>query len=166
MQILYFHGLDSVLNPVKKEILEKYYTVISPVLDYRNNNQVVKIFYDKFKNEKIDVVMGTSMGGYVAYYLSFMLNLPCMVFNPALPYKNVLQFLPELKTERNKFLYVVLGKQDNIIKAKDSLEFLQNTTSKHENIRVTILNQLEHQIPIDVFESEINIFFELLKLNK
>lgn len=159
MKILYLHGLDGSLRPEKRKSLEKYAEIYGPQLCYRTNNRIVEFLYGKYLDKNIDFVMGSSMGGYAGYFLSFMLEKPGLFFNPALPYKNVSQFLPRIELKYDKFRKIVIGKQDETIKAKDNLNFLMNTLPENANVKISILNRLAHQIPYKIFEKELDIFF-------
>ncbi|PIE86237.1 MAG: alpha/beta hydrolase [Bacteroidia bacterium] len=164
MKILYLHGLDSELIPEKREILEKYAAVLGPTLDYRQNCRIVDFLFNEYKMENIDLIMGSSMGGYAGYYLSFLMNKPGLFFNPALPYKNVLQFLPKINFSYNKFRKIVIGMQDDTIFAAHNIDFLQNTLPKDANAKIEIINKLQHRVPIDIFDYEIKLFFDDLKM--
>ncbi|WP_426094855.1 YqiA/YcfP family alpha/beta fold hydrolase [Flavobacterium sp. DSR2-3-3] len=52
--------------------------------------------YDEFKNQNINVIIGSSMGGFAAYHLANSLGICTLLYNPALPYRtSIIQiFLP------------------------------------------------------------------------
>ncbi len=164
MKILYLHGLDSCLHPEKRNILEKHATVLGPTIDYRQNCRIVEFLFNKYAKENIDIIMGSSMGGYAGYYLSFLMNKPGLFFNPALPYKNILQFLPKINYKYSKFRKFVIGMQDDTILATHNINFLQNTLPKTANAKIGIVNKLEHGVPIDIFRHEIELFFDDLEM--
>lgn len=159
MNILYLHGLDGSLSNEKRKILEKFGSVIGPQLCYRNENRIVDFLYKEYKDSNIDVIIGSSMGGYSGYFLSLKMNLPGLFFNPALPYRNVVQFVPKIQILRKKYVKIVIGRKDDIILANDNLNFLMNTLNDDDNVKISIINKLEHRIPADIFEKEIEIFF-------
>ncbi|MBN2663010.1 MAG: hypothetical protein JXR68_05120 [Bacteroidales bacterium] len=165
MNILYLHGLDGALSDEKRKILEKFGNVIAPQLCYRNDNRIVDFLKNEYKKSAVDVIIGSSMGGYSGYFLSLIMDLPGLFFNPALPYKNTVQFISKINTERKKFAKIIIGKKDDTIKASDNISFLLNTISDNDNIKISIINQLEHRIPVYVFDIELNLFFSELKLN-
>lgn len=63
MNILYLHGLESKLSDEKKAILKTYGTVIAPDLNYNSNPNTIQNLYDEYKNQEINVIIGSSMGG-------------------------------------------------------------------------------------------------------
>lgn len=165
MNILYLHGLDGALSDEKRKILEKFGNVIAPQLCYRNDNRIVDFLNNKYKKSAIDVIIGSSMGGYSGYFLSLIMDLPGLFFNPSLPYKSIVQFLPKINNERIKFVKIIIGKKDDTIKAVDNISFLLNTINYSDNIKISIINQLEHRVTVDIFNNELNIFFSELKFN-
>ncbi len=78
--ILYFHGHDSFLSGEKKIILQRFGTVILPLIDYKETgsiNKVIDLYAEKIIAD-VDIVIGSSMGGLVAYHVSQ--SMMCHVF--------------------------------------------------------------------------------------
>lgn len=161
--ILYLHGLDSKLSPEKREILEIFGDITAPDIDYYNNKNTIDLIFNEFKDKKIDVIIGSSMGGFIGFYLSKLLNKSCLVFNPALPYRKVDQIVPVIESDLNNFIQIVIGNKDVIVNSKENINYILNNISSDNNISIQIINQLKHQIPIDIFKNEIDGFF--LKYN-
>lgn len=171
MKTLYLHGLDSFLSDEKRVILEKYTTnLIAPSIDYRQDPYVIQTLLERHKNDKIELVIGSSMGGLTAYYLSWFWQVPCLAFNPALPYRSTIQELPTLpmsvnneKNPRQKYLRVILGRHDDVIKPFDTLPILMTDITEQEPLSIHLRNDLAHQIPFSVFDEELNYFFEKVR---
>ena len=161
MKILFLHGLDTELTPDKRQVLSQFGEVIAPKIDYRADSNIIQTLEKQYSSSKVDVIIGSSMGGFAAYYLSMILDTPCLVFNPALPYRSLKQEVPVLDTERRKYLQVVLGIQDETIKSKDTMKFLREVLAKDTNARMHLINQLAHRIPLEIFETEANLFFNM-----
>ena len=50
----------------------------------------------EFKNQSINAIIGSSMGGFAGYYLAKSLGVRAMLYNPALPYRtSIEQFVPD-----------------------------------------------------------------------
>lgn len=162
MNILYLHGLDSNLSIEKRQILEKFGEIIAPNLDYRENPNMIDFLFNEYKNQNIDVVIGSSMGGFAGFYLSKMFQIPALLFNPALPYRTVFQNIPIVEQENSHKLQIVIGKQDDVILAKDNLEFISKLTPLNSDFRLHINEELGHGIPLDVFQNEVNLFSIIL----
>lgn len=160
MNILYLHGLDSNLSNEKKEILDQFGTIFAPDLDYRSNPNMIETLFNQYSNQNIDVIIGSSMGGFAGFYLSKLLQIPALLFNPALPYRtSVLQNIPSTKENHNHLLQIVIGNQDDVIRAEDNLAFIMKLLPLKNDFRLHIISELGHGIPVDVFESEVNLFF-------
>jgi hypothetical protein len=164
MNILFLHGLESKLSDEKRAILENYGTVIAPDLDYKSNPNVIQNLYDEFKNQDINAIIGSSMGGFAGFYLANSLGICALLYNPALPYRNsVVQNIPlPLSKKHSPLMRIVLGGQDDVIKAKDNLNFLSQNFSDLNDCSIEIINALGHQIPVAVFEEQTENFFERL----
>ena len=161
MIILYLHGLESKLSPEKGNILEKYGNVIAPDLDYKSNSNMIEHLYNTYIHQKIDVVIGSSMGGFAGYYLAHLFNIPSLLYNPALPYRsNVDQFVPNIQMNNPEQMRIILGRQDDVIKAADNLMFLSQNLADKTDYSIVIRNDLAHQIPLSVFEKETVSFFD------
>lgn len=164
MNILFLHGLESKLSEQKRAILEIYGTVIAPDLDYKLNPDVIQNLYDEYKNQDINAIIGSSMGGFAAFHLASSMGVCALLYNPALPYRNsVVQHIPSnLQKKQSPLMRIILGGQDDVIKAKDNLGFLAQNCFKNTDYAILIKNDLAHQIPVDVFEEETKAFFESL----
>jgi hypothetical protein len=164
MNILFFHGLESKLSEEKRAILESYGTVSAPDLEYKSNPNVIQNLYDEFKDQDINAIIGSSMGGFVGFHLANSLGVCALLYNPALPYRNgIEQIIPSsLPSNQSLLMRIVLGGQDDIIKVKDNLAFLAQNCNPKTDYTIVIKNDLAHQIPVEVFEEQTASFFERL----
>jgi len=101
------------------------------------------------------------MGGYIGFMISKIMNLPCLLFNPAFPYRSVQPDIsgveiPDTKTAKT---VIILGKKDLVIKNEDNLKYIRENF-KTQNIELIEIEELEHRIPFDVFEKEVNKYFK------
>ena len=164
MNILYLHGLESKLSDEKRVLLEKYGTVIAPDLDYKLNPDMIQNLNDEYKDQDINAIIGSSMGGFAGFHLANSLGICALLYNPALPYRNsVVQNIPlHLSKKHSPLMRIVLGGQDEVIKAKDNLAFLSQNCSDLKDCSIEIINELAHQIPVPIFEEQTENFFERL----
>ena len=160
MNILYLHGLDGDLAPEKRTVLEKYGKVLSPAIDYRTEYNSIELLVEQFKNEKIQVVIGSSLGGFVGYYIADAYKLPSLLFNPALASRSVSQKVPTYKDPYLSFKQIVLGTQDDVVDPKGTLAFLAKNLQEHTNYDIHVRQELGHRISIDVFKQEVERFFK------
>lgn len=159
INILFLHGLESNLSEDKKHILNNFGNVIAPMINYHQNPDTIATLYRDYANQDIDYIIGSSMGGFAGFYLSAMIGSPALLFNPALPYRSkIVQNIPVI-TERTHLMQFVIGQQDDVILAKDNLECIMKLLPSNNDIRIHIIKNLGHRISLEVFESEVNLFF-------
>lgn len=161
VKILYLHGLESKLSNAKRKILEEYGTVTAPDLDYKNNPRMIETLLRDFQNQKFDVVMGSSMGGFAGFYLAKALMVPALLFNPALPYRSVEQEIPsDLPEFHSKPVQMIIGVKDPLIKASDTLQFISEKLPQKNMWSIHLRHELEHRIPLEIFEEEVRLYFK------
>lgn len=163
MNILYIHGLDSKLSADKKAILEEFGSVYAPDLDFYSNEQAIETILENYRDNQIDVVLGSSMGGFAGYYVSNALDKPALLFNPALEKRTVEQKIPGSASKPNKFKHIVIGQIDTVVNPQDTLNFLVRNFNPETDLHLHLVPQLGHNIPIPFFQKEVNAFFILLK---
>lgn len=163
MNILYLHGLDSSLSSEKERILEKHGKIFSPAIDYRNNYDSISLLIEQFKNDKISVVIGSSMGGYAGYFISDAYSVPALLFNPAMAMRSIPIKIPKISEPYMSYKHFVIGLKDELIKPSSTLDFLADNLQRHTDYTVRIIQNLAHQIPVAIFKKEVDLFFDLMK---
>lgn len=158
MNILYLHGLDSKLSPEKRAILEHYGKVIAADLNYYDNPDAIETILKMHRDVELDVVIGSSMGGFAGYHVSNALSLPALLFNPALQKRSVPQNIPSEKSH-NSLKYIILGQIDNVVIPADTLGYLAENFNPVTHLHLHLVPQLGHNIPVDFFEKEVKEFF-------
>ncbi|MCK0191516.1 YqiA/YcfP family alpha/beta fold hydrolase [Arenibacter sp. F20364] len=162
MNILYLHGLNGSLSDEKRTILEEYGTVYSPAIDYESDVNSIENLRRQFVDGKIDVVMGSSMGGFAGYYLSIAFKKPALLFNPALDTRSVFQNIPDYSSSDRPFKRLVLGAMDEVVDPKDTLKFIGERIAENTDYHISLRQDLAHRIPLDIFEYEVRSFFNHL----
>lgn len=161
MNILYLHGLMGRLNEEKRKILEKYGKVFAPDIDYHNDSNsienLVRRYYDQ--KEEINVVIGSSMGGFAGWHVSKALQRPALLFNPALAQRSVEQNIPVYEDSSLNFKQLVLGVSDDVVDPSGTMHFLAKELPGAADIKIHLHQHLAHRIPVDVFEEEVEGFF-------
>lgn len=162
--IYYFHGYNGFLTHEKRKVLQQFGNVIAPVFDYSSPNTVQGII-DSFKNVDLQsaIFMGTSYGGYVINVLNEQYDIPGLLFNPALPYRVLIEpnressYLTNLKS----LSCFVLGKKDILVRYQDNLDYISKYVKGPKEI---IINEhLGHSIPTGDFEMYTQHFLKKLK---
>ena len=85
MRVAFFHGLESKPHSEKNIELVKHFgesNVYAPAMDYRDPN-LFETVLKEIKERDIQLLIGSSMGGYFSYCLSTITGIPTLLFNPA-----------------------------------------------------------------------------------
>ena len=86
MKILYIHGFGSHYDPThdKIQMLETLGTVVGVNVDYCHGfTTVFNTALDAVVAEEINLIVGTSMGGYLAAHVGAKAGIPFVSLNPA-----------------------------------------------------------------------------------
>ncbi len=162
MTILYIHGLNGSLSAEKRIILEQYGTVISPSIDYHNIPNAIEWLNDTYKNKTIDIIIGSSMGGFTGFHLCKLMQKPALLFNPALAARSVEQQIPNTPSNNGNNISMILGAKDTVVDPKGTLNYIGNYLSTEQPIDIKILPHLEHRIPLEVFKEAVDLFMKRL----
>jgi predicted esterase YcpF (UPF0227 family) len=125
--------------------LHKNFVAFTPAMNYFVENLFDEILH-QVKSENIDLLIGSSMGGYFAYHLSTFLNLPTLLFNPAFVDRS---FEPIVQTGTfQPSQTIIIGENDDVINPQKSILWIEN------NIKQYSFNfeSMGHRTPIEVFE--------------
>ena len=146
-KVLYLHGLESKQGGPKVKFLRTRCSVYAPSMDYRSNQLSENI--SKMEEFKPDLIIGSSMGGYLAHIMSKHLRVPAILFNPALhsrPFELKIDSstIPQGTGDIKQIL--LLGKKDNIIDPETTKKILGNN---HQYIIEE--GEHAHRTPLDVF---------------
>ena len=146
-KVLYLHGLESKQGGPKVKFLRTRCSVYAPSMDYRSNQLSENI--SKMEEFKPDLIIGSSMGGYLAHIMSKHLRVPAILFNPALhsrPFELKIDSstIPQGTGDIKQIL--LLGKKDNTIDPETTKKLLGNN---HQYIIEE--GEHAHRTPLDVF---------------
>ena len=153
-KVLYLHGLESNQGGPKVDFLANEFIVHAPKMDYNDPELNIKMFFT-IQDLKPDLIIGSSMGGYVADILAQKYGIPAILFNPALHNRS---FNPSIEypieseqADLQERKIVVLGINDKIIDPEITKMMLEN------NRKYTIIEQeMCHQTPLNIFIDIIN----------
>lgn len=151
LKILYLHGLDDhVDNDQLKFLKQLEYEIEYSLIDYRKEN-----LWNRLEKKNFDIVIGHSIGGYFAYYLSNLKKIPCLMFMPC--FDKAIQKLQPLSEDvlnlpifKNKI--AVVGSLDRSINRKIQKEMLDGIKTYTEKI--------DHDISLEIFEKYVNLFLK------
>ena len=146
-RIVYLHGLESEPGGTKVSFLATKGTVYAPAMDYKT------LDLDEFIHTlgMPDLIIGSSMGGYVADIIGSRLGSDVLLFNPALHSREI---DPEYEYYNNGYIRtIVLGTEDDIIDP----ELTKKLWSVHGNeAEYDEIEGMGHRTPLDVFVNMYN----------
>ena len=155
-KILYLHGLESKQGGRKVDFLSSECVVHAPVIDYRMLDLHSKI-HNIIMDLKPDLIIGSSMGGYVAHEFAKAFSLPAILLNPALHSRSfepdLDKFILGFDTDSKKRQIVVLGKNDDIINPEVTKEMLGG-----DERFIIVEGEHTHRTPLDIFINTYNIY--------
>lgn len=166
MKFAYLHGYQGSVTDEKRAYLDSLGDCFAPSIDYDNATTLVQDLIAQFKKEPIEFIAGTSLGGMLSYYLGLVLNIPVLMFNPAVIAIERLQpFLPEqlLKAIPIKQNLIFTGLQDDVIEPKFQIEFVENLQKLNGNIEQIFATNMTHLITLEEFEKAFETFLESKK---
>jgi len=160
MKVLYIHGLHSNPNPKKLAIFKDFgLEVVSPFIDYEVEKDKV---YPRVKaialEANADLIVGSSLGGFIGYWLSRDIGKPALLFNPALYFESMKNFIPELKEHHKPAIYFCLGEKDTQVNPAEVRQYLELQKEVHNNIKIVSASWLAHGIDLNSFKSTIAWF--------
>ena len=153
-KVLYLHGLESKQGGPKVEFLANEFCVHAPTMDYTDPYLAVKVAHI-MENFQPDLIIGSSMGGYVADILAEKYGKPAILFNPALHNRS---FEPAIQppfegqeADLQERKVVVLGKDDEVIPPYLTKLMLEDNF----NYKI-VLEEMGHQTPLNIFIDTVN----------
>ena len=156
---MYLHGLESSNVCDKVDFMRERANVLAPSIDYRKSNIEEELMY-MVESFSPDLIIGSSMGGFVGMLLANHYNVDCLVFNPAIhsrPIEPNLNKLVSSNIDPSFIPVVVLGLEDEVIDPAKSEDMLEQADFYCDIERV---EGLGHRIPFDVF---VNIYNKYIK---
>jgi hypothetical protein len=153
MKTLYIHGLDSSPKADKLKILQEFgLEVIAPFSDYRVEGLSA---FNKLRelavSNQVEFIIGSSLGGFIGYWLADELGIRSLLFNPALQLNSIELQLPHGGEPRSLVpKYIVLGANDTVVDPIASLQWLESQVDYTVN-RVITCSWLSHKIDTSTF---------------
>jgi uncharacterized protein len=154
MNALYIHGLDSTPNLTKIGMMEnRGLHTFAPLIDFRNNPDCYFDLARLIEREKIGFIAGSSLGGFMAYWLSHETGIPCLLMNPAMVHPSLEAInLPSTGQNRSEFMYVAIGELDDVIDPALSRRFFLENAPSSSSFRIISCNWLGHVIDHETFD--------------
>jgi len=159
--VVVYHGLGGSPSQDRIDCLESMgYKVIYPHIDYElewKKDRCRSVFDTQVELAKnVDLIIGLSLGGYMAFELSGVLNKNCILINPALDRDRTKLEIKHFDINRGDeygFIDVYLGEYDTLIDKSITLKYLR---SIGVDFKYSIVSGMEHRTPIEYFSEIIN----------
>ena len=148
-KIVYLHGLESESGGTKVSFLAEKGMVYAPNMDY------VTLDLQEFilTLGMPDLIIGSSMGGYVADIIGSQLGVDVLLFNPALHNRTVIkEFNVDYGSQKYKRT-IVLGTEDDVINPEitKKLWSVDGNHAKYDEVE-----GMGHRTSLDVFINMYN----------
>ena len=132
INILYIHGFNSAGRGHKSQVLQRHFPdchIIAPTFNYYKHPELIfKQIDDVITSEAINMVVGTSLGGFCALYASMKHRLHAVVINPAV---NIAEVSHRL-----------VGRQENFV-THEVHEFSEADASQYTDFAVQAFDGLK-----------------------
>lgn len=154
MKVAFFHGLESAPRTFKNEFLEEQFgaeNVYAPAMDYHNPQMFDEVLYH-LKHNPVDLLIGSSMGGWFALKLSTLLDTPTLLFNPATNNRSINPTVYSGSDMPSQF--VVLGSNDKTVDPIENCYYMKEKFGKAAKIAI---ENMEHRIPDEIFEKYVRL---------
>ncbi len=152
MRAAFLHGLESKPVSDKSKAVEKIFDYsYTPAMDYKNPNMFNEVLQE-IKDRKIDLLVGSSMGGWFSYCISTLTGIPTILFNPALQGR---LYDPMVKQGTTPAKHtIILGRKDNIINPQKTYEWFKENGIGNAKF---YWEGIGHRTPIDIFTKYVKV---------
>jgi hypothetical protein len=152
--VLLLHGLDGTVDTEQLDILNRYdVEAVALGLNYRKFN-----VWSLITKINPDIVIGHSLGGYLAYHLSNVKRIPALLLMPCFD-KEMEQLQPVPNAEsfvKNKI--ALIGTNDADVDKNLQKSVLKGVTLYYENV--------DHDVPAQLFEKYVKVLFDEVGIKK
>jgi hypothetical protein len=152
-----YHGLGSKPAESRTKMLNELgYVVMSEHHNYHdewNKDKGKSLFLRELKKiNKVDLIIGISFGGYLAYQLSKTTGIDLLLINAAIDRdksKSVIRHFDINYDDKPSNIELFFGENDTSVPKEFALEYL---SSKKEDFIYHIIHEMAHRIPDRYFK--------------
>lgn len=153
MKVAFFHGLESPAISDKSEYLQSAFPdAYVPAMDYNKAGLFDEVLKE-VKKKNIDLLVGSSMGGWFAYCISTLTGIPTILFNPAVHSRSVEPGVYRGSSRANHT--VVLGKSDDLIDPQKTKNWFKTVGVGSVNYK---MESNGHRTPIGIFRKYVSAY--------
>ena len=160
--IAIYHGLNGEPSPERSKLLESvgYNDIYYPHIDFDaewEKDKGKSLFERELSLLRgIDLIMGFSLGGYLAFELAGHLSTNLILINPALDRSKTKLDIKHFDiTTKRQFgkIETFLGANDYLVDKSITLNYLKENNIKSD---ITIIEGMEHRTPMNYFVEILN----------
>jgi hypothetical protein len=161
-RVAVYHGLGGGPNPERISYLKSlgYRNIYYPFIDFEDEWDYDKgksLFYSEVNALKnVDIIIGFSLGGYLAFELAGYLSKDLILVNPAIDRSKTKLAIKsfDIEPKRNfKKVEVFLGTADALIDKNIPINYLKELNIKAD---ISMVEGMEHGTPINYFMDIVN----------
>jgi len=159
MNVLYLHGLESKPGGSKVKYLnDRFDMVYAPAMDYKSEEMFQEML-DLCAVEEFDLIIGSSMGGYIAHRLATHFeDTEVMLFNPAIHSRSFDPYGVTIGWHGHKG-HVVIGLEDDVIDSNTTYNMVASD-SLYDGLSIIPVEKMGHRTPLDIFVDIVERFVE------
>ncbi len=144
---LYLHGLNSTNVNDRTAWLQQYGKLFHPLVSYKNLPATFQYLDHLVRRYRPQVIIGSSMGGYMAFHLGQYYHIPTILLNPALIMTNIIK--PDNRLMAGDSMHhISIGIKDEIIPPVTTKLLLNKWQIPHKIYEY----DMGHETPIETFK--------------
>ena len=147
--------MGSKINcPKVKYLRELGHNIFNPQIIYERKADFDDLLYKIRSGNFIDLIIGSSMGGYFAYELGKHFDIPVLLLNPAL-HSRTLEPKVDASGDKDPLVFLGVGKYDNVINYEKTLDILDDEAACFFRSNYW-RGDHAHRTPVDFFAKVFN----------
>ena len=147
MKILYLHGYQGSPNWDRINWMKSLgHEVIAPQIDYDKEHD----FFINLLDIDFDFIVGNSLGGFTAFYLSLYKGKPSICINPPLymDLKVRMNLPSKYKIKSSRHISVIIGNDDEVVNPTKTYDWL---TKNKPVINIEMIDGMGHRFDLETF---------------
>lgn len=154
MKAIWLHGMGGSPNQEKIKLMEEYGLKTHALhMDYNAEPLKFEILRDYCIEHKIELLVGSSYGGFLGFWLSEELGIPCLLLNPAVSLRGKKRTMPNMTAFQSPLCLVAVGNQDDKIDHERTLLFMDKDRREGKKILTKVVENEGHGFSMQAFNT-------------